>query len=63
MQEVGRNPVMWPTAMSLSAEMSTLSPHLHLDLIGEDAVVQVAHVVLRQVRAVVDAPVVLQEAL
>jgi hypothetical protein len=36
---------------------------LHLDLVGDDAVVQLAHVVLLQVRAVVDAPVVLQEVL
>ena len=33
--------------------------HLHLDLIIDDAVVDLKHVGFRQVRAIVDAPVVL----
>lgn len=37
--------------------------HLHLDFVGLDAFVQRAHVVLWQVAAIIDAPVVAQEVL
>lgn len=37
--------------------------HLHLDFVGLDAFVQRAHVVLWQVTAIIDAPVVAQEVL
>jgi len=42
---------------------STWQSHLHLDLIGLDALIQGAHVLLREITAVIDATVVPQEVL
>ena len=37
--------------------------HIHLDLVGLDALIQGAHVLFRQIATVVDAPIVSQEIL
>jgi hypothetical protein len=47
----------------LKRDLHASKSHLHLDLIIDDAIVQVGHVLLWQVRAIIYPPVILQEVL